>query len=191
VELIAVGEEGALDRATAALDGGELIIVPGDERYLLVGDALDDDAVERVMRALGRGADDPPVVLVGGYEDLHHVAYASALAGGLSAREWPGPTVLVLKARPWLPDAMTGATDAVRVSAPRAALARELARRFGPIAAAAIGDAKAAAAARAQVGSHAALVVDGGALPGGRSLVVDARGSEAKVIREGTSARAR
>lgn len=186
---IAADDGDALAQASAALDAGELVVVPGDERYLLVADALDDGAVERLMLALGRGADDAPIVLVSGYEDLHHVAYGGAPARALAERHWPGACVLLLKARPWLPDALTAGGDAARVSAPRAAFTSALVRRFGPLAAATLGESRDADAAREAAGSHARFVADGGALPGGLALVVDAREGEAKVIREGTSAR--
>lgn len=188
MERVLASADDAVARATATLDKGEPVLLPGDQRYLLGVDALDDEAVEQLFRALARGADDAPTVLVSGYEDLHHVAYASALARQLVDAHWPGPTTLALRARPWLPDVVGGAGEAVRVSAPRSEFANRLARHFGPIATVAAGEATDAEAAHAFVGASARLLVDGGVLPGGRAHVLDARGAEAKVIRDGTSA---
>jgi L-threonylcarbamoyladenylate synthase len=165
MEILAADHPDAIARAMAAPDAGELVIVPGDLAYLLVADALDDDAVERLFLAAERGADRPLTILLGGYEDLHHVAYGSSVARGIAEERWPGPVTLVLKARPWIPDAVTASQTDVRVSVPAREVTRALARQFGPLAGC-------AAPARAS----AALRVDAGALPGGEAKIIPALG---------------
>ena len=172
MERILASADDAIARATAALDGGAIVIVPGDTRYLAVVDALDDEAVERLFDALHRPADRPPLALVSGYADLHHVAYGGARARELADAHWPGPTVLQLRARPWLPDLVTGGGESVRAMAPRDAFTNGLVRHFGPLAGAGarrLGeeDSLDATTAAARVGSLAALVVDGGPRAGG------------------------
>jgi L-threonylcarbamoyladenylate synthase len=163
MRVLSSSDEDAVAAATAALDAGELIVIPGDLEYYVAADALDDTAVERVFEVTGRGADQPLLVLLGGYEDLHHVAYGSGVARALAEEHWPGPTALAVKARPWIPDALTAGQEEVAVLVPRQPFARALARRFGPIALAP------AAGARA-----VALEVDAGALPGGEAKVIRA-----------------
>lgn len=164
MEILRATDPDALLRARAALDAGELVVVPGDVEDVVAADALDDAALERLLLALHRGADEGLLVLIGGPEDLHHVAYGAPRVRELAERHWPGPTALLLKARPWLPDAVAGGRERVHVSVPREALTRALAKHFGPI-----------AVARAPTGFHgAALRVDGGARPGGELTVVEA-----------------
>lgn len=176
METIPKASEDALARATAALDAGELVVIPADLRYVVAADALDDIAIERLLLALHHGADEGLLVLLGGVEDLHHVAYVTPRARELADRHWPGTTALALKARPWLPDAVGGGRDRVRANVPRDAFARALAKQFGPIAVARAPDALPAARVR----------VDDGPRPGGALVLVDASEAEAKVIRDGT-----
>lgn len=176
--------------ATSLLDAGELVVLPTDTTYALAADALDDDAVARVFLAKGRGADRPLAVAVSGIEDVGHVAFVTPLARELAARFWPGPLALVLRARPWLPDALTAGGETVAVRAPALAFPRDLARHFGPFVltgARRAGGPEALTAddARRALGAEAALHVDGGTLPGGRATVADARGPEAKVLSDG------
>ncbi|HVM44325.1 MAG TPA: Sua5/YciO/YrdC/YwlC family protein [Candidatus Thermoplasmatota archaeon] len=177
-------DEDAVARAVAALDAGGLVMLPGDLRYLVAADALDDAAIERLFSAKARAADRALTVVLGGVEDLHHVAYGGAPARALAEAHWPGPTSLVLRARPWLPDALTAAQEEVAACVPASPFARDVARRFGPLAVAAARrsgapEARTVEEAQRALGAAVALYVDGGALPGG----------EAKVIRAGEVAR--
>lgn len=163
MEIVPADHPDAVARAMASLDNGEIVIVPGDLDDMLVADALDDDAVGRIFLAAHRGADRPLTVLISGYEDLHHVAYGGPAARVASEAHWPGPAILVMKPRPWIPDAVTAAQPEVRVSVPAQPFTRALARQFGPL-----------AGCRAPPGALAALRVDAGALPGGEAKVIRA-----------------
>lgn len=176
---ISADADSALADATSALDAGDLIVVPGDVCYLLAGDALDDAAVERIFSAKRRGADRALSVLVSGHEDLHHVAYGGPSVREIADASWPGPTRLMLRARPWLPEALTAGQPDLVVTVPRQAFTRALAKRFGPIAFAsarrsggalplAIGQ------AREALGGDAVLYVDAGPLPGGAPSLIRA-----------------
>ena len=180
----------AVFESASLLDAGELIVVPTDTSYALAADALDDDAVARVFVAKARGADRPLAVAVSGMEDVGHVAFATPLARALAERFWPGPLTLVLRARPWLPDALTAGGETVALRCPALDFPREVARHFGPLvltSARREGGAECltVAEARAALGAEAHAYVDGGALPGGRTTVVDATGPEAKVLSDG------
>ena len=184
------GEEETLLEATRLLDEGERVVVPTDTAYALCADALDDDAVASIFTAKGRGADRPLPVGVGGIEDVGHVAYVTPLARVLAERHWPGPLTLVLRARPWLPDALTAGGETVAVRAPALDFPRTLARHFGPLVLTSARregapEALTLADARAGLGAEVRLYVDGGTLPGGRPTVVDATGAEAKVLSGG------
>lgn len=162
--------------ATALLDAGELALLPLDGAYALCADALDEDAAQRVRDALGRSADEALPVLVAGYPDVQHVAFGTTLARDLAARFWPGPLAMLLRARPWMPDAVTAGLDVVAVRAPASEPTRALAAHFGPLVAVEIAQTR---------HPRASLVVDAGPRSGAPDTLVDATGSEAKVLREG------
>lgn len=180
----------ALLEATSLLDAGRLVVVPTDTSYAIAADALNEDSVEGVYRLKGRPADLPVAVGVGGVEEINQVAFFTPLARALGDAFWPGPLALVLKARPWLPDAVTAGGETVALRAPDAGFARDLARHFGPLV---LTTARRAGGrdlltvedARNAFGDEIALYVDAGPLPGGRVTVVDATGAEAKVLCDG------
>lgn len=182
--IIDASEEEALPSAIAALDAGDPIVIPGDVAYLLAADALDDAAVERIFLAKHRGADRPLTILIGGYEDLHHVAYGGSAARELAEAHWPGPTSIALRARPWMPDALTAGQPEVAVSVPRQPFARALAKQFGPLAVAGAKRSGGSAsltveAARSALGGAAALYIAGeDPLPGDAVTVIRAEAAQ-------------
>lgn len=175
MSLVSADDEAVLTRAIAALDAGELIVIPGDVCYLVAADALDDAAVEKVFLAKHRGADRALTVAIGGYQDLHHVAYGGGEVRALAEHHWPGPASIVMRARPWLPDAVTGGAEDVAVTVPRQPFAQALAQQFGPLVVAAARRSGMAAPpldvmrAREALGAEVALYVDAGVLAGGRA----------------------
>jgi L-threonylcarbamoyladenylate synthase len=181
VDVLPPGPE-ALARATALLDEGELVVVPTDTRYAIAADALREDVLLRLFDVTHRAADRPLCAVVGGIEDLAAIAFPTPLARRVADAHWPGPTALVLKARPWAPDALTANGDTVAIRCPAHDLARDLAWRFGPFAVASL-PAQDGESARVAAGVHARLLIDGGRTPGGRHAVVDATGVEARAVR--------
>lgn len=189
-ETLRADEDGVVERVTALLDEGRLAVLPTDTQYALSADALNEDAVLDVFRVKRRAPDMPLPVCVGGFDEVGHVAHATPLARRFADKWWPGPVTLVLKAKPWVPEAVTagGGTVAVRVPAHPFALA--LARRFGPYTVTSAnrhGEPPAAdvASARAALAGDVAVYVDGGALLGKASTIVDCTGADARVLREG------
>lgn len=188
--ILPVDDDRALPEAVAALDAGALVVLPTDTLYALAADALDDDAVAEVFRAKGRAADQALPVCVSGWEDLGHVATASPLARRLAERFWPGPVTLVVRAKPWLPEALTAGGETVAVRAPAHPFARAVASRFGPFTLTSANRSGAPApadvrAAVAQLGGAARVYVDGGTLGGVASTLVDCTGATPRVLREG------
>lgn len=190
METLAILDPDALRRATEVLDAGELAVLPTDTQYALSCDALDGDAALKVFDAKRRGADMALPVCVGGLEDIGHVAFPTPLARSLAERFWPGGLTLVLKAKAWMPDEVTGGRETIAVRCPALEFNRELARRFGPyVVTSANRHGEPAAVtideARGSLGTDVRLYVDGGRLPGVPSTMVDATGTQAKVLREG------
>lgn len=190
MKLVQADDPDALREATSVLDDRGLVVLPTDTLYALAADALDEEAVLEVFRVKGRAADQALPVCVGGFEDVGHVASPNALARRLAQRWWPGPLTLVMRAKPWMPEAVTAGGETVAVRAPGHAFARALATRFGPFTVTSANRSGEAAAndvraARDALGNAVRLYVDGGTLLGVPSTIVDCTGDTPRVLREG------
>ncbi len=179
--------------AARALRRGELVGLPTDTVYGLAADAMNPDAVRRLFEAKGRPPGRPLPLLLPGAGDLS--AWSSPLPPGardLAERFWPGPLTLVLPRAPQVLDVVTGGLETVGLRAPAhplalavldafgGALATPSANRHGSI------SSTTAAAVRQQLGSHAALVVDGGPCAlGVESTVLALDGRSARILRSG------
>lgn len=133
----------------------------------------------------------PLPVAVADLDDMGRLVKLNDAARALAQRFLPGPLLLVLPAKPGLPDVLLGGGGSLGVTVPAQPAARALARSFGPLTAttaAREGDAapQTLRDARAAAGGAARAFLDAGVLVGGRPTVVDATGPRAKVIREGT-----
>jgi L-threonylcarbamoyladenylate synthase len=172
-----------LGAALRALAAGRVVGYPTDTLYGLAARADDPAAVRRVYAAKRRPADQPLSVAVSSWEEVERIARPSAAARAFLRRHLPGPyTVLLppLPRAPLAPELLSGGSVGVRI--PNHPLARELARRAGPITATSANRHGApaptsAAGARAQLGDDAALYLSGGPAPSGRpSAIVDHTG---------------
>ena len=183
--------------AARTLRAGGLVAFPTETVYGLGANALDAAAVGRIFAAKGRPADNPVIV---------HAADAAAawqvttgptpLAERLAARFWPGPLTLVLHAAPGLPAALTAGLTSVAVRVPAHPVALALLRLAGvPVAAPSANPSgrpspTTAAHVLAELADAVELVIDGGPCAVGlESTVVDARGTQPVVLREGAITR--
>lgn len=185
-------EEGALRRAGEELLAGSVIALPTDTIYGLCARALDGEAVEKLYEAKGREEEKGAPILIGHRSQLKDLARGvSPRAARLMDALWPSGLTLVLPAHPGLSPRLSEGGRGVAVRMPALALCRALAVRVGPFAATSAnppGEPPLTSAreisARFQAG--VALVLDGGesgsAPP---STVVDARGEEPELMREG------
>ncbi len=189
------GREAGLAAATTAVDRGELVVLPTDTVYGVGADPLDPAAVDRLLRAKGRGRDRPSPVLVadrGALAELVADIPAGALA--LAAEFWPGPLTIVVEHRADLgwDLGQTGGTVAVRM--PDHPVALDLLRRTGPLAVSSANlhgepPATTAAAARDQLGGRVAVYLEAGPTPGPvPSTIVSLAGDVPHVLRAGALA---
>jgi L-threonylcarbamoyladenylate synthase len=191
------GADDVLDRAAEVLRAGGLVAFPTETVYGLGANALDPRAVARIFEAKGRPADNPLIVHLSAAAQLRSVvAEVTPLATRLAARWWPGPLTLVLDAHPDLPVQTTAGLRTVAVRVPDHDIARALITRAGvPLAAPSANRSgrpspTVAAHVVADLGEQVELIIDGGACRVGlESTVVDARGSEPIVLREGSVTR--
>ena len=176
-----------VDELVAAIAGGQLVVFPTDTVYGLAC-RPDLEASVRTLAALKRRQPEQPIAVVGA-----SVEALVELVPELEGRSVPrGPFTIVLPnpalRLPWL----TGARpDTIGVRLPDVrGEAAELLARVGAIAATSANlhgtaDPGALTDVPREILEAVAGVLDGGALPGTPSTVVDVTGPEPRVLREG------
>ncbi|QBI21390.1 threonylcarbamoyl-AMP synthase [Egibacter rhizosphaerae] len=187
----------ALAEPAARLRDGGLVAFPTETVYGLGANALDPAAVAGIFRAKGRPADNPLIVHLADPTDLPTIVReVPPLAADLVARWWPGPLTLVLDAHPSVPAITTGQLPTVGVRVPAHPVARALIASAGvPVAAPSANRSGRPSPTSAphvvrDLGPTIDAIVDGGPCAVGlESTVVDARGSEPRVLREGAVTR--
>jgi tRNA threonylcarbamoyl adenosine modification protein (Sua5/YciO/YrdC/YwlC family) len=181
-----------LDAATAAIARGELVLLPTDTVYGVGADAFSPAAVTGLLTAKNRGRAMPVPVLVGEASTLSGLTVrVPPVASRLAEAFWPGGLTLVVEHAPSLAWDLGDAEGTVAVRLPDDDVARDLLRRTGPLAVSSANRSGRPAAttaeeAVAQLGEHAAVVLDGGARVGSAaSTIVDCTGPAPRVLRVG------
>jgi L-threonylcarbamoyladenylate synthase len=122
----------SLQPAVQVLTGGGIIACPTETFYALAADALQEAALDRLMKIKGRPADKALLVLVADQDMVREVTAAiPPTALQLMAHFWPGPLTLILPARAGLPRPLTGATKTIGVRQSGHPLARHVCRLYG------------------------------------------------------------
>jgi tRNA threonylcarbamoyl adenosine modification protein (Sua5/YciO/YrdC/YwlC family) len=184
--------EAGIDAAVAAVQKGELVVLPTDTVYGIGADAFTPWAVSRLLAAKGRGRDMPPPVLVG------TVRAANALVDDMGAfgqdlidQFWPGGLTIVCRSSPTLAWDLGDTRGTVAVRMPLHAVALDLLKRTGPMAVSSANRTGQPAATTAdeafdQLGDSVAIYLDGGPCPGGvASTIIDLTGSVPRLLRAG------
>lgn len=127
----------ALADAVRALADGGLVVYPTDTLLGIGARANDPEAVERLARAKGRPPGMPVSVMVSSLAEIEALAEVGPAGRRFVRTQLPGPfTVLVrgsARARRTLAPPVIGPSGIVGLRLPDHPLARELARRAGPI----------------------------------------------------------
>jgi L-threonylcarbamoyladenylate synthase len=178
------GRAAGLDAAAAAIGAGKLVLLPTD--------TVTPAAVTGLLAAKNRGRAMPVPVLIGEASTLGGlVVNLPPVANDLAQAFWPGGLTLVLEHAPSLAWDLGDAEGTVAVRLPDDDLARDLLRHTGPLAVSSANRSGRPAATTAQeavdqLGTHAAVVLDGGprsaATP---STIVDCTGPVPRVLRVG------
>ncbi len=171
-----------------AIQAGKLVVYPTETVYGLGANALDPTAIEQVFEAKDRNRSKPISMAVPNQETAEEYVRLTDRERAFFERFLPGPVTAVVERRPTVPDVLTAGRDHVGIRIPDHELARELARRTGPITATSANVSGNPSARRVeevdrQVQDAAAVVLDGGETPGGGSTVVDV--SEGRIHRRG------
>ncbi|WKZ33342.1 MAG: L-threonylcarbamoyladenylate synthase [Thermodesulfobacteriota bacterium] len=172
---------------------GGVIAYPTETFYGLCVDPFNETAVEALYNLKGRPLSSPIPLIIGDAGMLGGVASViTPLAHKLIQKFWPGPLTLVLKAAPTLPPGLTAGTGTIGVRLSGSAHARRLSVMLSsPITSTSANPScKPPATRPGEVLSFfdgsIRMLIDGGALKGGKgSTIVDATGEAPVIIREG------
>ncbi len=184
-----------VDEAVAALRSGKLAVIPMDTVYGLVASAESEESVRELSRVKRRdGAQ--PIALVAADLDvlLERVPELRGRAGTIARSLLPGPYTLVLSnpagRYPWL----TGSRpDTIGIRIPELeGPGRKVLERVGAFAATSANltggaDPRTLEEVPQELRAAVAALVDGGALPGTPSTVLDFTGAEPRILREGAA----
>jgi L-threonylcarbamoyladenylate synthase len=177
----------SLADAVRALEAGRLVVYPTDTLLGLGARARDADAVERLIIAKGRPAGQPVSVALSSTEELESVVSLALATRRFVRTHLPGPYTILARGLPRrtpspLARAVAGTSGVLGVRVPDHPLARELARRVGPITATSANrhggaPCRTLAEARRTFGNEVAVYLAGLPRPSGRpSELVDLTG---------------
>lgn len=185
----------AFKHAVDVLKNGGLVAFPTDTIYGLATMLTNDEAIERLYIAKGRGHERAIAILVGKAADI------TKFAGGITANTekliqmfWPGPLTIILKGLPNLPDNLAPVGQ-IGVRMPNHPIALRLLEEIGPLAVTSAnltGHPFASTAQQVldQLQGRIHLILDGGATSDGiPSTIVDLTTMQPEVIREGPISR--
>ena len=186
---------GAVEDAVAAIRAGQAVVLATDTVYGLCADASTDEPARHLYRLKRRPPDQPSALLCSDVETLlEWLPELPARAIQVARELLPGSYTLVLpnpgRRYPWL----TGnVPEAIGVRVPETAgEAAEVIRRVGAVVATSANlhggpDPRRLEEVPEEIRAGCGALVDGGALPGKPSTVLDLTGPEPHVLREGAA----
>jgi len=181
-----------IDDAVAAVQGGDLVVLPTDTVYGIGCDAF-SAAVGQLLDAKGRGRDMPVPVLVGSWTGIDGLVDAvGPSARRLTEAFWPGALTLVVRHSRGLAWDLGDTDGTVAVRMPLHPVAIEVLRRTGPMGVSSANrsgqpPATTAALAREQLGDSVAVYLEAGdtGAPVPSTIVDCSTGGPPRVIRLG------
>ena len=172
-----------------ALRAEQVVIIPTDTVYGIAADPASERAMRKLFALKKRPEGVPVAVLVGSVGQASALVEVESTFSLLAKKYWPGGLTIVANKAP---RALLhiGADESVGVRLPDHELVNACTRLFGPIAATSAnrhGDPTMTdpEAVREEFGNEVPLIVDGGALDGLASTVVDITSGEPRVLRHG------
>ena len=182
-----------IQAAVSVLRNGGMVVFPTETLYGLAVDALNREAIDRLVSTKGREEGKPIALIAPDRDSACQLAVSlDDYSLRLMDEHWPGPLTLILKARPELHPALLNRNGGVGVRVSSHPTAQALARGLGrPITATSANLSGRPAAARVEDLDPALLrladmVLDGGPCPGGPgSTIVDAGSDPPRILRQG------
>lgn len=172
---------------------GGIIGFRTDTFYGLGADPFNRSALQRIKQQKGREATKPILVVISDLDQIERfISERSRAFDLLAERFWPGALTLIGKATQAVPDELTAGTGTIGVRLPDDDNVRAFVRLCGGALTATSANASGSDPARTAeevkdyFGAAVDFIVDSGKARGDRpSTVVDAKGTEPKLIREG------
>ena len=122
----------AIEEAGKILQDGGLVAFPTETVYGLGGNALDEQAAEKIYAAKGRPSDNPLIIHIAELDALHKiVTEVPEKAKMLAYAFWPGPLTMIFPKKETVPYGTTGGLETVAVRMPNHPLALALIRSAG------------------------------------------------------------
>jgi L-threonylcarbamoyladenylate synthase len=179
--------------ATAVIRQGGVLAFPTRCLYGLGADALNAEAVERVVKIKQRSEQNPILVLIDSKKQLESlVMHIPPAAHALMNAFWPGRVTLVFEARNSLPAQLTAQTGKIGVRFPGHPVAAAIVQQVkGPVTGTSANISGQPGCKRAQdldstIADQLGLILDAGTLIGGvGSTVVDVTVTPPQILREG------
>jgi L-threonylcarbamoyladenylate synthase len=177
--------------AVDAIRDGYIVGVPTDTLYGLAADPFREDALDAVFVLKGRERDKPLALLVASVEQGMELASFSERALDLAERHWPGALTLVLPrlstAPPWLGHK---GRRTVGLRCPNHPVALELLEKSGPLAVTSANHSGHEAVldhqeARDLFGNAVAIYLEGRAIGGQASTIIDLTEPDPLTLRQG------
>jgi L-threonylcarbamoyladenylate synthase len=188
-----VAESNAIRYAADVITGGHVVCIPTDTFYGLAADPFNLSAVEEIYRVKGRPENRALPILVNSVEQAIPLTRdLPAIFLTLAHKFWPGALTLLVDASNRMPLKVTANKGRVALRWPKSRVACALIDQIGsPITGTSAnlsGQASCSSAVEVmkQLGERIPLVLDSGETGGTiSSTIVDLRGEEWKIVREG------
>jgi L-threonylcarbamoyladenylate synthase len=182
-----------VDDAVEAIRAGQSVVLPTDTVYGLCASPYRPQPVEQLYRLKGRNEQHPVALLASDLDMLFEcVPELRGRSGSIARALLPGALTLVLPNPGWRFQWLSGARpDTIGVRVPELdGDTKAIVRRIGALAATSANltggpDPKSLDEVPEEIRAGAAVVIDGGELPGIPSTVVDLTGPEPQILREG------
>jgi L-threonylcarbamoyladenylate synthase len=183
-------QEDNIQKAIACIKNEEVVGIPTETVYGIGVDPLSQAAVDKVFNLKERDENKPLSILVHSFHDLIKLKIISKVPE-IVELYWPGPLTIIVESELNFADGVgTKNPNSIGVRVPDNELALELLKKTGPLAVTSANisgqeDITNEKDAESVFGDKIGHYLQGSALHGSGSTIVDFRDEEFKVIREG------
>ena len=179
-----------LNLAVEAINNNQVVGIPTETVYGIGVNPYSQEAVDKIFDLKGRDEDKPLSILVSSYYDLQKLDIVSTIPEVVELY-WPGPLTIVVQTTKEFADGVgTKNPFSIGVRVPDNELAIELLKITGPLAVTSAnrsGENDVASNTEAEeiFGSNVAEYLEGAALHGSGSTIIDFRVEGGEILREG------
>jgi L-threonylcarbamoyladenylate synthase len=179
-----------LNHAVDAINNNHVIGIPTETVYGIGVNPYSQEAVDKIFDLKGRDEDKPLSILVSSYYDLQKLDIVSTIPEVVELY-WPGPLTIVVETTKEFADGVgTKNPFSIGVRVPDNELAIELLKITGPLAVTSANrsgenDITSNAEAEEIFGSNVAEYLEGAAVHGSGSTIIDFRVEGGEILREG------